>query len=120
MSYLREEADSDVTFWAMMCHLSSFAGIVCPIPFINVLAPLIVWMVKRDEHPFIDDNGREVINFQISLAIYTFVAAILCVILIGFPMLLVLWIVDIVATIKAALRARDGYFYEYPMTIRFL
>lgn len=84
MSYLREELDPDVTLWATMCHLSSFAGILVPIPFVNILAPLLIWILKKDEHPFIDDNGREVL------------------------------------TIKAAIRARDGYFYEYPMTIRFL
>lgn len=115
MSYIREEVDSEITFWAMMCHLSSFAGVIAPIPFINLIAPLIIWMVKKDEHPFIDDNGREVLNFQISLAIYSAIGLV-----IGLPMLLVLWIGDIVATIKAALCARDGYLYEYPITIRFL
>jgi len=124
MSYLREEVESDVTFWAMMCHLSSFSGVLVPIPFINILAPLMVWMIKRDEHPFIDDNGREVLNFQIGLAIYGAVAWFLCFtvigLVIGLPMLFVFWIVDIFATVKAALQARDGYLYEYPVTIRFL
>ena len=123
MSYLREEVDSDVTFWAMMCHLSSFAGILIPVSFINLIVPCIVWLTKRDDHPFIDDNGREVLNFQISIALYGLIAWFLCFtvigLVIGLPLLFVIWIVDIVLTIKAAMRARDGYFYEYPMTIRF-
>jgi uncharacterized Tic20 family protein len=124
MSYLREETNPDVTMWAMMCHLSSFAGVLIPLPFINIIAPWMVWMARRDDHPFIDDHGREVLNFQLSIAIYGVVATFLCVtvigLVIGIPMFFVLWIVDIVTTIKGALRARDGYFYEYPMTIKFM
>jgi uncharacterized protein len=78
----------------MMCHLSSFAGILIPIPLINLIAPGFVWLAKRDEHPFIDDNGCQVLNFKISMAIYGMVAAFLCFtvigLVIGLPMFLVI------------------------------
>ena len=119
MSYLREEVNSDVTFWAMMCHLSSFAGILgAPIPFGNFIVPFIVWMVKKDEHPFIDEHGREVLNFQINMVLYYIIAGILCLLLIGFLLLPVLWIVNIYCTIKGGIKARDGYIYEYPALLR--
>ena len=120
-THLREEVESEVSFWAMMCHLSSFAGILgAPIPMGNILAPLAVWMIKGKDHPFIDDHGREVVNFQINMFIYYMIAIALCFVLIGIPLLIILPFVNIFMTIKAALRARDGYLYDYPLMIHFL
>ena len=124
MSYEYDEnymqTDRDARFWAMMCHLSSFAGLFNLIPLGGIVVPLIIWMVKRDEDPFIDYHGREVLNFQISIAIYTVIAIILCFVVIGFLILPLLFLMDLILTIVAAIRARDGETYRYPMTIRFL
>jgi uncharacterized Tic20 family protein len=104
--------------YGMLCHLLAFAGFF--VPFGNIIGPLVMWLVKKDEMPFVDDQGKEVLNFQISMTIYTFVALLLCLILIGIPLLLALLIADLVLTIIGAIRANSGEWYRYPFTIRFI
>lgn len=103
---------------AMLCHLLALAGLV--VPFGNVLGPLVLWMVKKDQSWFIDDQGKESVNFQISLTIYIIVASILMFILIGFLLLPVIGIGGLVLTIMAALKANEGVTYRYPLTLRFI
>ncbi len=104
--------------WAMGCHLSSLAGLV--IPFGNLAGPLICWLVKRDQSPLVDANGKESLNFQISMTIYMFVSALLIFVLIGVPLLFVIAILDLVFAIVAAVKTSNGEPYRYPLTIRFL
>jgi len=112
---------------AMLCHLSTFAGLL-GIPFGNVIAPLVIWLLNKDKSPFVDFHGKEAINFQISLYIYGFVGFvigfILAIVLVGFVILLllipVLFIFWIVAVIVAATKANQGELWEYPLSIRFL
>ena len=111
--------DDDATLWAMLAHLltlTSFIGV----PLASFLAPLLVLLVKGKEHEFIDYHARESLNFQISVFINILIAALLSVILIGIPILLALIIMDVVCTIKAGIAARNGDYYEYPWTYRFL
>jgi uncharacterized Tic20 family protein len=103
--------------WGMLCHLSALAGLV--IPFGNVLGPLVVWLTKKNEFSFVDDQGKESLNFQISLSIYMAVAAVLSLLLIGIPLLIALGIGGLVLTVIGAVNANDGKTYRYPMTIRF-
>ncbi|MGZ5024427.1 MAG: DUF4870 domain-containing protein, partial [Chthoniobacterales bacterium] len=79
-----------------------------------------VWLLKRDESPELDAHGKEAVNFQISMLIYNLVAAVFCLVLIGFVFLAILWVLNAVLCIIAAIKASDGEFYRYPMTIRFL
>jgi uncharacterized Tic20 family protein len=81
---------------------------------------LIVWLVKRGDSPEIDTHGKESINFQLSMLVYSVISAILCLILIGFVLLAILHIVNVVLVIIASIRASEGKFYHYPITIRFL
>lgn len=118
MSYIREETDSDVTMWAMMCHLSTFAGMAFPLG--NIIAPVVIWAIKGKEHPFIDEQGREAVNFQINITIYMFIAFILLFVGIGFILFPILTIVDLILTIIAAIKTKDGYHYKYPCIIRLL
>ncbi len=99
-------------------QVSSFAGYI--IPFGSILGPFIVWLMKRDEMPFVDECGRNCINFKISLMIYMMISAVLMLVGIGFLLIGVLAIVDIVFTIIAAMKASEGVSYKYPMTIKFL
>ena len=78
--------DKDARLWAMLCHLSTFAGMV-GIPFGNILGPLIIWLIKKDEYPFVDDQGKEALNFQISMTVYLIVSVLLCFVLVGFILL---------------------------------
>ncbi len=114
---MQELSQEDRT-WGMLCHISSFAGLV--IPFGNILGPLVVWMIKKDQSWFVNDQGKEAINFQISLTIYGIIAAILMLVLIGFFLLIALGLAWIILTIMAAMKANEGVSYRYPLTIRLL
>ncbi len=103
--------------WAMLAHLSAFAMYFTGIG--HILGPLIVWLLKRDGNPFVDDQGKEALNFQITFSIYIGVAFLLCFVLIGIPLLWALGIFHIVCMIIAAVKARDGVTFRYPATIRF-
>ena len=110
---------SDVRTWCVLCHASALLGL-----FFHVLGhlggPLIVWLMKRGDSPEIDAHGKESLNFQISMLIYDAVAAILCVVLIGIPILIALWVLNTVLVIIASVKASEGKFYRYPITIRFI
>lgn len=104
--------------WAMLCHLSTFAGYL--IPLANIFAPLVVWAIKREGNPLVDDQGKEAMNFQISITLYVLVALLFSLILIGIPVLLGLLIADLVLTLIAAVKAGDGETYRYPATLRLI
>ncbi len=108
----------DQNMWAMFCHLSALAGFV--IPFGNILGPLVVWLMKKDVYPLVDDQGKEALNFQISMTIYLIVSAVLILILIGIVLLIGLAIFEIIVIIMAMVKANDGVAYRYPLNIRFI
>jgi uncharacterized protein len=110
---------ADVRTWNVLCHASALLGLF--LHFLgHLLGPLIVWLVKRGDSPEIDAHGKESLNFQLSMLIYDAIAAILCLVLIGIPILIALWIMNTVCVIIASIRASEGKFYRYPITIRFL
>jgi uncharacterized Tic20 family protein len=102
--------------WAMFAHLSALAGLV--MPFGSIIGPLVIWLIKKDTMPFVNDQGKEALNFNITVAIAAVVCGLLCIVLIGFlllPVLVVLWLVFvIVGTIKA----NEGTLYRYPFALR--
>lgn len=112
-------SSADVRTWNVLCHASALLGLF--LHFLgHLLGPLIVWLVKRGDSPEIDAHGKESLNFQLSMLIYDAIAAILCLVLIGIPILIALWIMNTVCVIIASIRASEGKFYRYPFTIRFL
>ena len=104
--------------WAMLCHLGALAGFIVPLG--HIIAPLVIWLIKKETSPLVDDQGKESLNFQISMTIYGFVAGVLMLILIGFLLVPALLIFDIIMVILAALKANSGERYRYPITIRFI
>jgi uncharacterized Tic20 family protein len=112
-------ADTSVRTWNILCHASALLGVFLHFPG-HLLGPFIVWIAKRDDSPEIDAHGKESLNFQISMLIYNAVAAVFCLVLIGFFFLAVLWVLNAVFVIIASIQASDGKFYRYPMTIRFI
>jgi uncharacterized Tic20 family protein len=84
----------------------------------NIVGPLIIWLIKRDEMSFVSDQGREALNFNISMTIYMMVAGVLIFVLIGIPLMIVLGIAWLVLTILAAVKANEGVAYRYPLTLR--
>ncbi len=114
-----KEINKDARMWAMICHLSGLAGIILPASG-NIVAPLIIWQIKKDNNPFIDEQGKEAVNFQISMSIYLIASIILSCICIGVPMIIATIIVFFVFMLIAAVKANNGYHYRYPLTIRFI
>jgi uncharacterized Tic20 family protein len=112
-------ASSQTRTWNVLCHASALLGLFTH--FIgHLLGPLVVWLVKRGDSPEIDAHGKESLNFQLSMLIYDCIAGILCLIVIGIPLLIALWIANTVLVIIASIKASEGQFYRYPFTIRFL
>jgi len=105
--------------WGMLSHLSALVGYFV-VPFGSVIAPLIVYLMKKDESPFVADQSRESLNFQISLMIYALISGVLVVILIGFLLLAIIWVVGVILTIIASVKAANGEAYRYPLTIRLI
>jgi uncharacterized Tic20 family protein len=110
---------SDIRTWTVLCHAAALLGLF--FHFLgHLLGPLIVWLVKRGDSPEVDAHGKESLNFQISMLIYDAIAAILCIVLIGIPILIALWVLNTVLVIIASIQASEGKFYRYPITIRLI
>ena len=109
----------DVRTWNVLCHATALAGFFVPWAG-HILGPLIVWLAKRSDSTEIDENGKESLNFQISMLIYNVIAGVLCLVLIGFIILAILHILNLVLVIVASIQASEGKFYRYPMTIRLI
>jgi uncharacterized Tic20 family protein len=90
--------------WAMFCHLAALVAYI-GIPFGHVLGPLIIWLIKKDDYEYVRSQGREALNFQISMTIYCAVGALLICIGIGVFVLIGLGLVDLVFIIIAAIAA---------------
>jgi len=105
--------------WATICHVSALVGLLGNgIGFL--LGPLIIWLIKREEHPFIDKQGKEAVNFQITMFIILAISAILCLLLIGFAFLVVVGLLMTIFPIIAAVKSNYGEDYRYPISIRFI
>lgn len=113
------EYDKDARTLGMACHLSALIGLL-GIPFLNIIGPLAVWLWRRDKYAFVDDQGRESLNFQISMTLYSIVAGILTLIFIGWVLLGILWIANLALVIIAASKANKGEAYRYPFNLRLI
>lgn len=114
-----EEITKEARNWAMFCHLAGLAG--CILPFVgNIVGPLILWQLKKDDYPFVDEQGKEAVNFQISMTIYAIVSTFLVILIIGLLLLPAVAIIDLIFLLVAAVKANNGQHYRYPLTIRFI
>jgi len=102
----------DERMWAMLAHLS---GII-----LGFIGPLIVWLIKKEESPLVNEHGKEALNFQISILIYMLICVALMFACIGFFLAPALYVYDIVMCIIAGLKANQGESYRYPLTIRLI
>jgi uncharacterized protein len=110
---------SSVRNWCVLAHALALIGFFVPLAG-HLVGPLIVWLAKRDDSPEIDAHGKESLNFQISMLIYNAIAAILCLVIVGFFLLVILHILNIVFVIIASIRASEGKLYRYPIAIRLI
>jgi uncharacterized protein len=113
------ELTTDAKNWAVICHLVALLGV--PLPLVgHVVGPVVVWTMKRDDHPFIDDQGNESVNFQISMVIYMIAAIIGICLVVGLFLLPVLWVTNVIMVIVAAIKASNGEAYRYPFCLRLI
>ena len=96
-------------------HLAVLVALLTSI-FPLIAAPIVIWLIRKDESPFADDHGREALNFSISFFLLSIVLAIT---IIGIPLILVLAIVGLVNSVRGAIAASNGEYFRYPMTFRF-
>ena len=105
--------------WAMACHLAALVGLLGNgIGFI--VGPLLVWLFKKDDDPFIDEQGKEAMNFQITMFIAAFISGFLILFGIGFLLLIIVGVTMVLFPIVAAIRVSGGEHYRYPLSIRFI
>lgn len=112
------ELSKDERMWGMLCHLGALGGVV--IPFGNVIVPLVIWMVKKEDMPFVEEQGKESLNFQITVAIAMAVCFLLSFVLIGLLLMPIVGIGALVFVIIAGIKANEGESYRYPWAIRLL
>jgi uncharacterized Tic20 family protein len=117
MKEIRELSETERN-WAMFCHLAAFAGFF--VPFGGIIGPLVIWLSKRDDSTWVNENGKASLNFQLSMLMYMVLVAPLCLILIGIPLLIMLGILKIVFIILASVRASKGEEFKYPLAIPFI
>ena len=115
---MSDEISKDERTWGMLCHLIALVGVL--VPFGSIIGPLVVWLVKKDEMPFVNDQGKESLNFQITMLIAFIICIILMFVFIGIFLLIPLFIYWLVVVIMAAVKANDGVAYRYPYAIRFM
>jgi uncharacterized Tic20 family protein len=104
--------------WAMLCHLSSFAGFF--FPFGGIIGPLICWLSRKDESAWVNENGRNSLNFQLSILLYIVLAIPLCFIIIGFPIIFMLLTLKVICVIIASIKSSKGERFRYPLVIPFI
>ncbi len=104
--------------FGMLAHLLALSGYI--IPFGNIIGPLVIWLIKKDQSWFVDDQGKESLNFQISIIIYAIIAGLSIFVLIGILLLPAVWLAGLVLTIIGGIKASEGVIYRYPLTIRLI
>ncbi len=104
--------------WAMLCHLTALIGLLVPLGF--VLGPLIVWLIKRAEFPIVNDQGKESLNFQITMLIGIVIGIVLSAVIIGMFIIPAVLLYDIVMVVVASVKANSGVQYRYPFALRLI
>jgi len=113
------ELTKDEKLWATFCHLGAL------LVFLlwgvgHIIGPVVVWLLKRHDSEFVDWHGRESLNFQISVTIYSIICLLLSFVVVGVFLFFALWIFWFIVVIISAIKANNGEKFEYPLCIRFL
>lgn len=103
--------------WATFCHVGALS-LYLGIPFGHIIVPLVLWLIKKKEYPFVDEQGKESLNFQISMSIYSLIAGLLAFALIGIFIFPILIVVHVTFIVIAIVKTNKGEHYRYPITIR--
>ncbi len=108
--------------WGALAHLSAIFGFLVSavvfIPFGFIFGPLVIWYWKKNTSEFVEDQGKEAINFQITMLLWFLLCWILKLVLIGFFLSFIVAIINVAMATRAGSKAYDGERYRYPMTLR--
>jgi len=111
--------DKKARIWGMLCHLTALLGIV-GIPFGNIAGPLIIWLLKRNVYTLVDEQGKEALNFQLTMTIFALAAALLIYFKIGFFLLFLIAGINFILVLIASIKTYSGENYSYPFKIRLI
>jgi uncharacterized protein len=111
--------DKKARLWGMLCHLTALIGIV-GIPFGNIAGPLIIWLLKRKVYPLVDEQGKEALNFQLTMTILALAAALLIYFKIGFFLLFLVAGINFILVLIASIKTYSGEAYSYPFKIQLI
>ncbi|MDN3378792.1 MULTISPECIES: DUF4870 domain-containing protein [unclassified Pseudoalteromonas] len=112
------EVDKEQRTWAMLCHLSALAGFIVPMG--SIIGPLIVWLIKKDEMPIVNEHGKKSLNFQITMLIAYIICFILMFVVIGVILLPIVAVFSFVMVVIGAIKANDGKEFNYPITLNLI
>lgn len=113
------QQQKDDRLWGMLCHLSALAA-VFGIPMLNILGPLVVWLLKKNTSAFVDEQGKCALNFQITVTIALLVCIPLMFVVIGIPLMIAIGIADLVFVIIASIKVNQGESYKYPYSLNLI
>ncbi|OGX37331.1 MAG: orotate phosphoribosyltransferase [Omnitrophica WOR_2 bacterium RIFCSPHIGHO2_02_FULL_52_10] len=105
--------------WAIFCHLSALVALI-GVPFGNVLGPLVIWLIKKNDMPLVDEEGKSALNFQLSMTIYTLVVLVLCFVAVGLLFIVPIILANVILVIIASVKTSNGEKFQYPCTIQFI
>lgn len=111
-------SDKNARMWSMFLHLSLLSNFIIPIA--GIIAPIVIWQIKKDEYPIVDAHGKNAVNWIISAVIYGAVCLILTLAVIGIFLLAILGVLAIVFPVIAGIKANNGEVWKYPLSIQFL
>jgi uncharacterized Tic20 family protein len=103
--------------WGMLAHLSALSGVVLWL-LGCILGPLAVWIARRDQSAFVTEHAREALNFNITIVLAALVCMLLMLVFVGFILGTALFVVWLVFTLIAAIKASEGEHYRYPFSLR--
>ncbi len=118
-SSVKNNEESQERIWGMLCHLTALLGLA-GIPFGNIFGPLLVWLYKKKAYAMVDKQGRESLNFQLTMTILVLIAALLIYLKIGMMLIFVLASINVVLVLIASVQSYRGETFRYPFRIRFL
>lgn len=110
--YMGPAPDKDAITFGMLCHLLAI--------FTGFVGPLVIWLIKKDQSPFVDDQGKEALNFQITVLIGYVIGGITAFFCIGAFIALAVWVCSLIFCIMGTVKANQGIAYRYPMTLRLI
>jgi len=112
------EEEGPERIWCMLCHLTALLGYI--IPFANIVAPLVIWITRRNTVRGVDDAGRESLNFQLTVSLFGLIGVMLSAIFVGLVLLFVLVVFQVSMVLFASVRAQRGGEVRYPVCIRII